>query len=415
MLPRLRSSCQIALVSLSSWRGPALGVIGASWGLITLSFGGPLWSTVLAWGLAVGGAGSAVADLRTANREAARLYIYNDRASAALALQPSDLYAEFADHRWGYGRRYLSNPALNAALNSSVVRVEVRGQYRMPKSVADLRPFLLLNERREGNVIFDDKKVRLADDLTVARLSSSVPIRLERTTYFASICTNEIVDKEIRVRSTDIPRLRGIDLCADSGVLLDLSQSLCSNHIGVSTLALTRDGYLVTTVQAAGSAQYSNSVAPSGSGSADLADVLPGDTLRMFVVRAMERELAEECGLGSKSGLIATALTGYARLIERGGKPEFFGFTRVDASRSEIRVTRKESVFVAETRGHRIDRNNLLHGLNQLCDREESAFSPSMHVALELLMVALRRQDPAVLSLIEVDRLGQGNGVGPVG
>lgn len=65
MLPRLRSSCQIALISLSSWRGPALGVIGASWGLITLSVGGPLWSTVLAWGLAVCGAGSVVTDLRT--------------------------------------------------------------------------------------------------------------------------------------------------------------------------------------------------------------------------------------------------------------------------------------------------------------------------------------------------------------
>ncbi len=65
---------------------------------------------------------------------------------------------------------------------------------------------------------------------------------------------------------------------------------------------------------------------PSGSGSADPSDIVSGGTLQEFVLGGMERELLEETGLDPfRTDLVNTKFLGYARLLERGGKPDFFG------------------------------------------------------------------------------------------
>jgi hypothetical protein len=272
----------------------------------------------------------------TARWEARRLYICESR-QPLLELGLSDAYVGFTDERWE-GHRFLYSPQLNAALDTSPLTVELSGEYSIPNGVQRLESFLLREEHREGKIIFNSPKVRLADDLTPARMVSAEPLRIQHTSYFASVCTNESADKEVRLRDTDEVRFRGTDLCSDSGILQDLAQSQCSNHVGISTIALTSDGYLISTVQAAGSAQYARQVAPSGSGSADLADVRDGERLCDFVVRAMERELKEECGLSPKLDGLSTVVLGYARIVERGGKPEFFGITLLPAPRRDVTV-----------------------------------------------------------------------------
>jgi hypothetical protein len=326
-------------------------------------------------------------DVHRAQSAARRLYVYKTRRPL-LELESSDTYDGFEDEIWE-GHRFLYSRELNVALDANAIEVRLSGEYTPPARVKPLRYFLLREERREGKVLFDAAKVRLAEDLTPLRLSSPEPLLLQETSYFASVCTNEVADKELRLRATDEVGLRGIELCADSGVLLDLAQSECSNHVGISTLALTSDGFLVTTVQAAGSAQYARRVAPSGSGSADLDDVHRGDTLRDFVVRAMERELKEECGLTPDLSGLRTTVLGYARLVERGGKPEFFGFTVLPVPRKHVAVSRKEAVFVADVRGHRVDRRKFVHGIRTLRADAEGAFTPVMHIALLFLADAL--------------------------
>ena len=138
---------------------------------------------------------------------------------------------------------------------------------------------------------------------------------------------------------------------SNNGIILDLQQSHCSNHLGVSVLAFTSDGYMVVTVQTSESAQSPNLYTPSGSGSADLKDFRKNP--KTFIISATERELMEECGLiddakQRKSSLVRTHLVGFARNLNRGGKPEFFGVSFIDVPFRSLRVTRKEAVLITD-------------------------------------------------------------------
>jgi hypothetical protein len=62
----------------------------------------------------------------------------------------------------------------------------------------------------------------------------------------------------------------------------------------------------------------------------------------------MERELREECSLSTK-----IKMQTHARLLERGGKPDFFGVTRVDCDHSKFKVSKKE---IKQMGGYRIIR-----------------------------------------------------------
>jgi hypothetical protein len=72
---------------------------------------------------------------------------------------------------------------------------------------------------------------------------------------------------------------------------------------------------------------------PSGSGSLDWEDIdscrsRNNDMMLQDLLRlGMERELSEEIGARVGTAYCRTAITGYARLLSRGGKPEFFGLT----------------------------------------------------------------------------------------
>src|SRR5690606_28384422 len=118
----------------------------------------------------------------------------------------------------------------------------------------------------------------------------------------------------------------------------DIKGSNMANHVGISTLAVTRDGQLLVWNQD-GRAQHSrNQLAPTGSGSCDWKDFEAtrgageGNTLMQVVLRAMERELREESSLqGVADARITSRVLGYFRWMNRGGKPEFVGISRVDA------------------------------------------------------------------------------------
>jgi len=222
-----------------------------------------------------------------------------------------------------------------------------------------LQPLLLRTFFGSGAVIFNQDKVRLVSDPTVESLRRGESVLVQKTDYFASLCTNEMARREVRSRETGAHRYSGLEAMASNGFLLDLEQSYCSNHVGVGSLAFTSDGQLVLTIQARGSAQNPNLLVPSASGSADWGDLREGDHLPGFLVRAMERELAEECGLESMrpAPRVETRLLGFARLLMRGGKPEFFGVSYVDAPFADLSITRKESVYIADLLGSRVSRS----------------------------------------------------------
>jgi hypothetical protein len=88
-------------------------------------------------------------------------------------------------------------------------------------------------------------------------------------------------------------------------------------------------------------------LAPSGSGSLEPRDLRTPDggprrSLHTAVRAGMERELCEESGLRPQD-VRTTKLTGFARWMERGAKPEFFGVTELAVDSVEVAARRPVS------------------------------------------------------------------------
>ena len=113
------------------------------------------------------------------------------------------------------------------------------------------------------------------------------------------------------------------------GHLRTLAESALANAIGVSTLAVTADGAFVLVRQSRLNVTSPMLLAPSGSGSLDPRDLgRRTATLQDILRRGMHRELREEMAIRLDE-IKGTTVTGFARWLDRGAKPEFFGLTRL--------------------------------------------------------------------------------------
>lgn len=220
------------------------------------------------------------------------------------------------------------SPQVNAALRNMPMRFaydETRA-FQKPLIVDPIVDTFVEHRTREGAIVYNDPKVRLASDLTLDAVESGEAVRLEKTDYFSTLVTNDLTCRRVEVDGEVV--YDGRSFMSRGGVVRDFADSDCSNHIGACTIAITLDGRLVIPAQSLKAAQYPGMLMPSGSGSADLHDLADAETLQDFVIAGMERELLEETGLDPfQRDRCETRLLGYARLLERGGKPDFFGIS----------------------------------------------------------------------------------------
>jgi hypothetical protein len=194
--------------------------------------------------------------------------------------------------------------------------------------------------------------------------------------------------------------LDGLRLLAPDGEVLDLEASALSNHIGISSVALTSDQYLVVSRQGARNAQSAGLLGPAGSGSLDFSDVAgaSGD-LSGLLKMAMQRELIEECGLADRSIRIQTHLIGFARLLQRGGKPEFFGVSLVDAPLQELNIPADERGFVAAIEGISLDFSDasaIPATLERYARDNAQALSVQLRLTIQFLCELLTREPEAL-------------------
>jgi hypothetical protein len=134
--------------------------------------------------------------------------------------------------------------------------------------------YLLARLRRTGYPrLFNEDKVSLRTDLA----GRPNEVIVGRTSYLASCLTNDACTQRV-VRKTGKGNFTYADLTGmfplveeRSGIrALELGESMLSNHIGVSTIALIRQGdgkhYVVRPVQSASAAKSPNLYVPTGSG-----------------------------------------------------------------------------------------------------------------------------------------------------
>lgn len=254
------------------------------------------------------------------------------------------------------GEKYVMSRVVNRKLylDRYEPKIQYLGDFILANEVRQVAPFALNNAFKSKRTIFNSKLIRLADDICMDRScnKNSEFIRLQRTDYFQGLCTNEMVYRRLRKMTTiyDPFIFEGKQLMLDNeSNLLSLCKSHCSNYLGGSTLAVTKDNYIILNRQSNSSHTNPGRIAPSGSGSTDYRDykrLKENSSFQDLAILTMERELREECNLRYKNIGMNSRIIGFARLLERGGKPDFFGVTYMDINHDEIGTSFKESLEI---------------------------------------------------------------------
>lgn len=234
---------------------------------------------------------------------------------------------------------YLKKLNDKLAINSKMYELALLCQYR--KSYRSYPP----------RNFFNEKKACLATDINIG----SNEVELFQGSYFHSFLTNEMTTRIIEsVGSNPVPKFGGPDMfpcdqnSAGQYILKHIADSGMGNHIGISTLVHTSDGQLVMWRQSGSSQQNRDQLVPAGSGSCDWQDwehCRESGSLLKFISFAMKRELVEESTergmqLGSKE--LETKVLGFFRWVNRGGKPEFVGLSKLSLPASALKANVSE-------------------------------------------------------------------------
>ncbi|EQD81480.1 hypothetical protein [Saccharopolyspora erythraea] len=269
----------------------------------------------------------------------------------APAAYPASQYLHFANR----GTALVSDEIDRALRERSFTAVVDEQPYALPPLLRATAPHVL-PIRARGRLLFNGAVVGMRTDPLPGAGGAPTPIRLHRARFFDVQCSNELCSMRITRRDTGEefdPRTR---LLTDaSGRLRTLAAGELADVVGISTLALTTDGHVLLVLQSDRNAASPMLLAPSGSGSLEPRDLKgPGGAvhgaLRDSLRAGMERELREETGLPAEA-LAGTELTGFARWMERGAKPEFFGVTRLSVSSAEVRGTRAKGAELLYSEG----------------------------------------------------------------
>jgi hypothetical protein len=258
---------------------------------------------------------------------------------------------EYSIHEFNNERFVMSDEVNNFIYSDKFsLNLEYSGKFILSKEIKLIAPFALNKAFKSRSTIYNSQLLRLADEIYLNR---DKKIRIQQTDYFQGLCTNEMVYSKLKsiLNIYDPFVFKGEDLLLDeNGELIQLCDSLCSNYLGGSTLAVTNDNYVIINSQSSRSAANGGRLAPSGSGSSDFRDLKKlirkkkksEQTFQELVKITLERELREECGLLHKNVKMKSIVIGFARLLERGGKPDFFGITYIDIKHDKIKESLKE-------------------------------------------------------------------------
>jgi 8-oxo-dGTP pyrophosphatase MutT (NUDIX family) len=237
----------------------------------------------------------------------------------------------------GRGTALVSDPIDRALPGPGLVSELAREPYHLAESLRAAAPYVL-RACNHGRLVFNGEVVGMRGDPLPPVSGRVTPIRLHTTRFFDSQCSNDLCALRITHRDSGEecdprPNL----LATPGGQLRTLAESPLANAIGVSTLAVTADGWSVLVRQSRLNVASPMLLAPSGSGSLDVRDLGRRRTaiLQDILRRAMHRELREETAIRPDE-IKGTTVAGFARWLDRGAKPEFFGLTRLSVTAADL-------------------------------------------------------------------------------
>lgn len=196
-----------------------------------------------------------------------------------------------------------------------------------------LLPFL--NEKwhemkNKNGSFYNEKKLCMASEFKES--NNQWIVRVCKGCYYNSYLTNIIYTKKLSHQS-------GWGITPPANInnypVRTFEKSIMSDHIGISTLAITADGYVIILHQNDKALTSTDHLMPSASGSVDFKDYQPNADFRQTLIAAAERELKEETNI-SKDFIEFTQPIGFYRDLGRGGKPEFCCMTQLNANLFDI-------------------------------------------------------------------------------
>lgn len=191
----------------------------------------------------------------------------------------------------------------------------------------------------QGKIFINEKKIGLSSSI----LSNSSELTIFKTDYFTSFLTNGLLTcrvtleangkasefynsvKDFFIDVEGIKRTRNLDEYIGIG------------HIGVSSIAITKDKYMCLWTQSTKAQHSEELLAPTGSGSLDWSDFKRNkqqNTMNVLydtVNEGMRRELIEECNRKLRAKIFRrehiekSLVLGFFRNLKRAGKPDFVG------------------------------------------------------------------------------------------
>ena len=254
----------------------------------------------------------------------------------------------------------------------------------------NLLPFLKFNYRLSnfyGKMFFNEKKLCISADIKIN--PNEKKVYCHKGSYYDTYLTNIISGKELRSNEDNKLIASAEDFMPvikrkDGYYLKDITASIMNNEIGISTIAITSDNYLVLWTQNRVAQSSAGLLVPTGSGSCDWSDIR-GKSFTDTIVYAMNRELWEENGgkllCKSPEEIGITKILGTFRWINKGGKSEFVGLTKVNRDLISFDKDKKE-VFDREE--YLItSADNLIKNIDALLERKN--ISVPLYVNLKVI------------------------------
>jgi len=198
------------------------------------------------------------------------------------------------------------------------------GSERQFKTDSQIEQFRqpLIEFQTKGREFRDDPKARLVE---VNSSWEGITLKFEGVRYSDYVITNNAMEIVVPDRNKTVR-----EILEPGPVLTPLSESLSSNHLGLSCLVITKDHELILQNASGQKVTGAGQITSSASGAMDWQDGLPINPFEM-----MQAELYQELGLGQEHtfDILAIAL---GRELARGGKPEMFFVCKPQLSADEI-------------------------------------------------------------------------------
>ncbi len=231
------------------------------------------------------------------------------------------------------GEVYLPLPLPGAIAADSAVTVTSAADYELPPPLRALLPAVILT-KRDRALIMDRPGLGLVD-------VNDTEMEVRRLTYFQHLASNNAFRCYARPHGQPEVDILDSYVFREDGGIVDLAESEFPNLIGISTLATTRDGRIFVIESDGRNSGSPRLVHPSGSGSMEPKDLVVAPRSRDLIVRAMQRELCEESSVTTDE-IVSTEIIGFARWLNKGAMPEFFGLTRTTVKADELVRRRPE-------------------------------------------------------------------------